>query len=346
MNDMFETVALKLVEELGGAIKAPIIIDDVNNQVIASANLKGQLPTAAERSQESWLRKDLTYNRKKIGAVWIYGRTEETRIYLNLLVKLFQQNYRKRRNSRRYLKEETLQLILSRGCDSTSISELLVKAGIELGRSQYVFALETKESEAGQVVPMLRKMWAGENAYAIEMTDTISAFLIDSQVIEESADDLAGMLHQLILDELYVECRIGFSSPAEDTNMLPVKFTESMEALKLMKHFKLPLNVANYNEMSLYVLLKSIPNSTLTQISELFRHQWQLLVEDRELLFTLQKYLDYNLNVSEAARSLYIHRNTLLYRLGKLQKLTGLDYRNFDDMAFLRLLMLINESAG
>ena len=58
---------------------------------------------------------------------------------------------------------------------------------------------------------------------------------------------------------------------------------------------------------------------------------------DEETLATVNKFFENNLNVSETSRQLYIHRNTLVYRLDKLQKMTGLDLRNFDDALYSKL---------
>ncbi|MGI6332693.1 MAG: PucR family transcriptional regulator [Zhaonellaceae bacterium] len=339
---MFKTIALKLLEELGPPIKMPVQIRDIYEEIVASANCKDQLTLEDGENQGFWQKRDLYHNYQKIGSIWLYGQTEEARIYLNLLVAVFQQNYRKKKNSKVQLEEDGLRLLLTTQCELQAIPNLLAQAGLKLGRSQYVFVIETKGTEAGQVDNMLKKVWRKQNAYSAKITENTLAFVVENQLIEETADDFALMLHQLILDELYLECRIGFSTPADAPQMLSEKFKEAMEALKLTKYFGLLHHVINYSKISLLKLLKSIPESTLKKISTSFGHEWQLLAGDRELLLTLQKYIDFNLNVSEAARSLFVHRNTLLYRLGKVQKLTGLDYRNFDDMVFLRLMMLIN----
>ena len=64
---------------------------------------------------------------------------------------------------------------------------------------------------------------------------------------------------------------------------------------------------------------------------------------DEEILSTVSKFFENNLNVSETSRQLYIHRNTLIYRIEKLQKATGLDVRVFDDALTLKIaLMVVN----
>lgn len=64
---------------------------------------------------------------------------------------------------------------------------------------------------------------------------------------------------------------------------------------------------------------------------------------DQETLFTIQKFFDNNLNVSETSRKLFVHRNTLVYRLEKIKKLTGLDLREFDDAIVFKVALMVNK---
>jgi len=64
---------------------------------------------------------------------------------------------------------------------------------------------------------------------------------------------------------------------------------------------------------------------------------------DEETLVTVNKFFENNLNVSETSRQLYIHRNTLVYRLDKLQKMTGLDLRNFDDAIIFKIMLMVSK---
>jgi carbohydrate diacid regulator len=64
---------------------------------------------------------------------------------------------------------------------------------------------------------------------------------------------------------------------------------------------------------------------------------------DQETLFTINKFFENNLNVSETARKLFVHRNTLVYRLEKIKKLTGLDLREFDDAITFKVALMVKK---
>jgi carbohydrate diacid regulator len=64
---------------------------------------------------------------------------------------------------------------------------------------------------------------------------------------------------------------------------------------------------------------------------------------DNETLFTIQKFFENNLNVSETSRRLFVHRNTLVYRLEKIKKLTGLDLREFEDAIVFKVALMVKK---
>ena len=64
---------------------------------------------------------------------------------------------------------------------------------------------------------------------------------------------------------------------------------------------------------------------------------------DQETLFTIQRFFENNLNVSETSRGLFVHRNTLVYRLEKIKKLTGLDLREFDDAIVFKVALMVKK---
>lgn len=101
--------------------------------------------------------------------------------------------------------------------------------------------------------------------------------------------------------------------------------------------------VINYNKLGIGRLIFQLP-TTLCKLflNEVFKDgSFESL--DSETMYTIQKFFENNLNVSETSRQLYIHRNTLVYRLDKIQKSTGLDLRMFDDAIIFKVAMLVKK---
>ena len=114
-------------------------------------------------------------------------------------------------------------------------------------------------------------------------------------------------------------------------------------ALDVGKIFYAEKDVVAYSTLGIGRLIYQLPVSLCEMfIEEIFDEEVPNEI-DEETLITVNTFLDNNLNVSETARQLYVHRNTLLYRLEKLEKLTGLDIRIFDDALTLKIaLMVVN----
>ena len=114
-------------------------------------------------------------------------------------------------------------------------------------------------------------------------------------------------------------------------------------ALDVGKIFYSDKDIVSYATLGIGRLIYQLP----VNLCRLFIHEifGEKIPEelDEETLSTLEKFFDNNLNVSETSRQLFLHRNTLVYRIEKLQKVTGLDVRNFDDAMTLKIaLMVVN----
>jgi carbohydrate diacid regulator len=114
-------------------------------------------------------------------------------------------------------------------------------------------------------------------------------------------------------------------------------------ALDVGKIFYAENPVTAYNTLGIGRLIYQLPvNLCRMFINEIFGDTIPEELDD-EMLTTVQKFFDNNLNVSETSRQLYVHRNTLVYRIEKLHQATGLDVRKFDDaLTFKIALMVVN----
>ena len=94
-------------------------------------------------------------------------------------------------------------------------------------------------------------------------------------------------------------------------------------------------------------MLESVPENKLAEyLAELTDEASEEIFEDEEMLTTAEEFLESSLNVSETSRNLYMHRNTLLYRLDKIEKATGLNIRLFSDAVSFRVLTILHKLLG
>lgn len=166
----------------------------------------------------------------------------------------------------------------------------------------------------------------------------------DKDEEEESVDDLLAQtsmgLHELIASEW-----VGVFHLAVAPAIVPVKgLTGSLALLRETIVLGRIFQVGDYIhlpwELHLERLVNSIPDvrrkQLLGQIGD-----YSSVLSDKEMLLTLETFFEMDCNVSETAKKLYIHRNTLLYRLDKIKQETGADVRSFGDAAIVKLTMLL-----
>ena len=120
-------------------------------------------------------------------------------------------------------------------------------------------------------------------------------------------------------------------------------FKEAQVALEVGKVFDTEKTIISYENLGIARLIYQLPTTLCDMfLKEVFK-RGSIESLDQETLFTIQKFFENNLNVSETARKLFVHRNTLVYRLEKIKKLTGLDLREFDDAIVFKVALMVNK---
>jgi carbohydrate diacid regulator len=136
---------------------------------------------------------------------------------------------------------------------------------------------------------------------------------------------------------------IGFGTVSEHLRTLADSYKEAQTAIEVGKVFDSERSIINYENLGIGRLIYQLP-TTLCEIflSEVFKKN-SIDSLDQETLFTINKFFENNLNVSETSRKLFVHRNTLVYRLEKIKKLTGLDLRQFDHAIVFKVALMVRQ---
>jgi len=150
-------------------------------------------------------------------------------------------------------------------------------------------------------------------------------------------------MHDTINAEAMVKVSIGISTIVDAVQDLARAYREARIALEVGKVFDTEKNIISYDNLGIGRLIYQLP-TTLCELflNEVFKKE-SISVLDSETIYTIQKFFENNLNVSETSRKLFVHRNTLVYRLDKIKKLTGLDLREFDDAIIFKVAMMVNK---
>ena len=110
-----------------------------------------------------------------------------------------------------------------------------------------------------------------------------------------------------------------------------------------MKVFDTEKAIVSYNNLGIARLIYQLPTTLCDMfLKEVFK-RGSIDSLDHETLFTIQRFFENNLNVSETSRKLFVHRNTLVYRLEKIKKITGLDLREFEDAIVFKVALMVKK---
>ena len=178
---------------------------------------------------------------------------------------------------------------------------------------------------------------------SINETDTAIIKQITRSTTAEDLEQIATNIEDTLKTELGVKCVISFGTIAEHLRSLADSYKEAQTAIDVGKVFDTEKSIINYENLGIGRLIYQLP-TTLCDIflTEVFKKN-SIDSLDKETLFTINKFFENNLNVSETSRKLFVHRNTLVYRLDKIKKITGLDLRLFDHAIVFKVALMVRK---
>ncbi len=178
---------------------------------------------------------------------------------------------------------------------------------------------------------------------AINESDVAVIKQVSSGTTADDLEKMAATMEDTLKNELRIKTVIGIGTVAERLRELADSYKEAQTAIDVGKVFDTEKSIIDYENLGIGRLIYQLP-TTLCEIflSEVFKRN-SIDSLDQETLFTINKFFENNLNVSETSRKLFVHRNTLVYRLEKIKKLTGLDLRQFDHAIVFKVALMVRK---
>lgn len=217
------------------------------------------------------------------------------------------------------------------------------KLRISLTALRAVLVVETERAE-GNIHEAVRQLLSGRSGDFVTTVDENHVVVVhelsDAEQPYAELDELSEELETLASDSSGT-LRVAYGTPVAEIREVSKSFKEAKLALDVGRIFYVDKNLIAYNSLGIGRLIYQLPlNLCRMFIAETFKGR-SVEEFDAETLSTIDKFFENSLNVSETARQLFIHRNTLVYRLDKLQKSTGLDLRVFDDAITFKIAMMV-----
>lgn len=245
-------------------------------------------------------------------------------------------------------KTEHLKRILLGECSSLGVYKYATKYAV---RGAACFAIVMRIPKLMKETFAVIEQYGGNSLdTAVQMSEdtcVLVKFLDKTDNEYQSAYDYAEFLAQSLKEELGIDAVVGVGSTVHELKDISDSYTRAENAIRYADVFSAKGNVHSYREFILVKMLEEVPEHKLEKyLSEFTDENFRELFEDEEMLGTAEEFLQSSLNVSETSRNLYMHRNTLLYRLDKIEKATGLNIRSFSDAVSFRVLTMIHRLLG
>ncbi|MBC8533863.1 PucR family transcriptional regulator [Yeguia hominis] len=166
---------------------------------------------------------------------------------------------------------------------------------------------------------------------------------IRTGIEQKDLEKLANSIVDTLSGEFYTHCVVGIGTIVTGVKDLARSFKEAQVALEVGKVFDTEKLVVSYDNLGIARLIYQLPTTLCDMfLKEVFK-RGSIELLDHETLFTIQRFFENNLNVSETSRKLFVHRNTLVYRLEKIKKITGLDLREFEDAIVFKVALMVKK---
>ncbi|MBR3040291.1 MAG: helix-turn-helix domain-containing protein [Lachnospiraceae bacterium] len=219
------------------------------------------------------------------------------------------------------------------------------KLGIPQKARRVVFMIEVSAEKGNEALHAVKTAFSekmDDYAIAVEENAVILVHTLEDDETYEDMRNIAAMLQDLMNTEVMLKARVSYGTIVEELREISKSYKEAGMAMDVGKIFYNSDTLHAYDSLGIGRLIYQLPaNLCKLFIDEIYGEEMPKEV-DEEILHTAEVFLENNLNVSETARQLYIHRNTLVYRIEKLKAATGLDVRIFDDALTFKIATMVS----
>ena len=209
-----------------------------------------------------------------------------------------------------------------------------------------VFIVRQTTGAEVAVLEYLQSMFPSrEKDFVLSMSETDVVVICELTGTADAGEleRIAGQIQKNIEKDIGVQCVIGIGSSVMHLRELADRYKEAQTAIEVGKVFDTEKSIVSYESLGIGRIIYQLPTTLCEMfLAEVFKKS-PIESLDQETLYTINKFFENNLNVSETSRKLFVHRNTLVYRLEKIKKLTGLDLREFDHAIVFKVALMVKK---
>ncbi len=302
------------------------IYDNAGVKIAGDSTLYEKLPVHILSAELPVIENGNLYSRLSDGSISLIFADEKT----------LQRFVDEKNENRRLTKTEFVKNLLF-GVVGDDVKSIGARYSFYFDEVRRVFVAEISEDISGYV-STLEEMLDNDDVTVIGIDGRRIAVICQEN--EDSAEEMADAISATFM-ELNTECFIGVSCICDNAQHLSVAFEQALSAIRLGKRLSYSGGVWFFSDVLPELVISQLPKDAVLELKEKSEHITKML--DRESIEIAQEFFKHDLNVSETAKCCNYHRNSLIYKLDKIQKETGLNMRNFNDAVALRMYIATNK---
>lgn len=280
-------------------------------------------------------------NKQYKGRIKGAGKTE--RNYAFLISELAEKSFTKNGNSTR---EEFYKSVILGEASFFQIEKNSRKFSVS-DRPACVMIITVPQNKQDDVIEILNAYASGGDDCALKLDDThcvLVKFSDEAASEYRSFTEYAEFLHRTVYEETGIETVFAIGGTVKTVADLSSSFSQASSAQRMSNSVKTGGSVYSFKDFVLIKMLEDLPKYKLNEYLELLTESSaREIFSDSEMTDTAEEFLENSLNVSETSRKLFLHRNTLTYRLDKIERATGLNIRKFSDAVIFRLITVLSK---
>ena len=220
------------------------------------------------------------------------------------------------------------------------------KMSLDVNARRMVFVVEPKKKGDNILLETMKGIYDSGKKDVVTSVDESHIILIKTLAKSDTYEDvnkIAKTLVDTLSMEAMVQVRVAYGGIIEELKDVSKCYKEASMALDVGRIFYAHKEVLAYNELGIGRLIHQLPYSLCEMFLDEVFHGNAIEQFDKETLATVNAFFENDLNISETARKMYLHRNTLGYRLDKIQKTTGLDVKKFEDALTFKIALMVSD---
>ena len=316
-------------------VQNEIVLLDDSGKIIDSNNIKligGDLDFPQSDKEELILKADnynflYIYNYNDLKCVIGYKGSLET---LNVIKLLFNEK-RKKMKQKDFHRE-----ILLNNLSIENIEDYFKKFKIKRDSNYFVIVVKCTEN-IKQFLMVIKNLFVFD--YSLVVDNETIAIITDKS--EEDVKKVVKNLFAQLSMEIETKPIISVGNKVNSYIDIHQSFEKALKNISLSKRFNLAKDIYYYEDFLLPIIIDNLPKEFIRKLNKRNSKKYKEIFENKDLIYSAKQFFKNNLNITETSKKIYVHRNTLIYRINKIKEITGFDLKKFDDALKFYIILLM-----